>query len=527
MPGRLPGARAWRGERIGAATMRPTLGLTGLTVNAMTMIAPGAFLWITFQLQAAQTVPGGASTAADMWPGLALALGLAFLTALSYAELARVYPEAGAGSCYYFAERAFADQADARHRQLARPARIVAGWAAHLFYWLYPGVMAAAMATLATHLLAQLDVSLPVLARIGVAVAGSLLVGSIALRGVAGATTIAAAVTVIQLVALVGFSLLATAYRLSAPPSAAFVFPTAAAIVLPKDVTAVLLQATIASLMLVGFESATAFGAEARNPRRDVPRAVILALAVQGLLVYLLQYFAANIALSGALRLERDGQLLTGMDAAAASPAPIGDLTEQIATAMFGGVGVGLTVATALTVGLALLGTALAATSAGARITYAMARDGELPEPLGRLHVRYATPHAAIAAIVVVSAIVGAIGATSVVALTGVALASSLGTFVLYALTCLSSLVASRPGCSFVRHRLVPALGLVANALLLVAIFGMALASGGDVQTEATIALAIGAAWAATSAAYALARPAAPEVAGAAWREPRARLRSA
>ncbi|HLY76177.1 MAG TPA: APC family permease, partial [Planctomycetota bacterium] len=88
--------------------LKATLGLTGLTINAMALIAPGAFLWITIQLQAAQTVPGGtASTALDMWPGIVFALILAFLTALSYSELARVYPEAGTGSCYYFAEKAF------------------------------------------------------------------------------------------------------------------------------------------------------------------------------------------------------------------------------------------------------------------------------------------------------------------------------------------------------------------------------------------------------------------------------------
>ncbi len=42
--------------------MRPTLGLTGVTVNAMALIAPGAFLWITYQMQAAQAAPGGAGT---------------------------------------------------------------------------------------------------------------------------------------------------------------------------------------------------------------------------------------------------------------------------------------------------------------------------------------------------------------------------------------------------------------------------------------------------------------------------------
>src|SRR5579885_1570565 len=33
--------------------MKPTLGLTGVTINAMALIAPGAFLWTTYQLQAA------------------------------------------------------------------------------------------------------------------------------------------------------------------------------------------------------------------------------------------------------------------------------------------------------------------------------------------------------------------------------------------------------------------------------------------------------------------------------------------
>jgi APA family basic amino acid/polyamine antiporter len=31
--------------------MKPTVGLTGLTMNAMALIAPGAFLWLTFYIQ--------------------------------------------------------------------------------------------------------------------------------------------------------------------------------------------------------------------------------------------------------------------------------------------------------------------------------------------------------------------------------------------------------------------------------------------------------------------------------------------
>src|ERR1700730_13979725 len=195
-------------------TMVPTLGLTGVTVNAMALIAPGAFLWITFQLQAAQTVPGGTdSTALDMWPGIVFALILAFLTAMSYSELARVYPEAGAGSCYYFAEKAFVDKAELKHHRWARIAKLVTGWAAHLFYWVYPGVMVAFMATLIAYILGQFGMDVSVPAQMVIAVLFSIVVGYIAFRGVYGSTLTALVINVVQLVALVGFSAVAIWYR--------------------------------------------------------------------------------------------------------------------------------------------------------------------------------------------------------------------------------------------------------------------------------------------------------------------------
>jgi APA family basic amino acid/polyamine antiporter len=40
-----------------------------------------------------------------MWAGILAALALAFATAVSYSELAKLYP--GAGSSYLFAEQAF------------------------------------------------------------------------------------------------------------------------------------------------------------------------------------------------------------------------------------------------------------------------------------------------------------------------------------------------------------------------------------------------------------------------------------
>ena len=45
-------------ENTGEVKMTPTLGLTGLTMNAMALIAPGAFLWLTFFIQATTGTTG-------------------------------------------------------------------------------------------------------------------------------------------------------------------------------------------------------------------------------------------------------------------------------------------------------------------------------------------------------------------------------------------------------------------------------------------------------------------------------------
>src|ERR671932_1276150 len=131
---------------------KKTLGTTGVTINAMALIAPGAFLWITFQLQAAQTGPSGGTTAFNMWQGIVFALIVAFLTAISYAEMAKLYPDAGYGSAYYFAEKTFLDKETAKHYRWARISKLVTGWAAHLFYWVYPGVMVTFMAILVSYI---------------------------------------------------------------------------------------------------------------------------------------------------------------------------------------------------------------------------------------------------------------------------------------------------------------------------------------------------------------------------------------
>src|ERR1700760_4486958 len=164
-----------------APEMQQTLGLTGLTMNAMALIAPGAFLWLTFFLQAST-----GATAPSMWMGIVLALLLCLATAVCYAELAKLYP--GTGSSYYFAEQSFLNHQKAW--RYARLSKFIVGWGSHLYYWIYPGVMVAVMGQLCGYLVGTLWPSAMSASNPGpmfmafVAIAFSFAVAYIAYRGV-------------------------------------------------------------------------------------------------------------------------------------------------------------------------------------------------------------------------------------------------------------------------------------------------------------------------------------------------------
>jgi len=481
--------------------MKKTLGLTGVTVNAMALIAPGAFLWITYQLQAANK---GGDT--DMWTGIVAALIVAFLTAFSFSELARKYPEAGAGGSYYFAEKAFLDRDNSKHHRFARISKFLTGWAAHLFYWVYPGVMVAMMAVLVTYLLGQFGVTVPLPLQILIAVLFSIAVGFIAVRGITGSTNVAIAINVIQLVSLVGFSILAIMFRVKNPLGATqWVHPTFHSIVFPHSLGAMLFQSTIAILILVGFESSTSLAGEAINPKKDIPRGVILSLVIQGLFAYLLEYFAANYAVCEKLVFTNpDGTKVTGMAAAAASGAPIGDLIRLIGDSMLHGNGFALMLVIAVTVALAVLGTTLAAMNTAVRISFAMAQDNEMPSLLGALHGKHATPHVGVWILVIVSAILGAVGVVSVKALTGITLASNIGTFILYGLICGLTFIAFTGKSEFhsVKHAIIPFVGLLGNIALLLGIVIIGLTTGGDSTWSTKFALWMTGGWGLVSAIY-------------------------
>src|SRR5207302_5426931 len=128
---------------------------------------------------------------------------------------------------------------------------------------------------------------------------------------------------------LVGFAVLAIVFRLT-HPALNYARANPFSVVLPHNITNVLMQGTIAILLLVGFESVTALGAEAINPKKDVRRAILLSLAIQGAVAYVIEYFATNFFVNDALKTTVGKTVATGYAAAAASGAPIGDMLRYI-----------------------------------------------------------------------------------------------------------------------------------------------------------------------------------------------------
>jgi amino acid transporter len=567
-----------------APQMQATLGLTGLTSNAMALIAPGAFLWLTFYIQATT-----GTTAPTMWLGIFAALLLCLATAVAYAEISKLYP--GTGSSYYYAEQALLSRD--RFFKYARIVKFIVGWGSHLYYWVYPGVMVATTGIFVGYVVGFLYPTFlsgsnpgPVFMAM-VAVAFSFFVAWIAQKGAGASTAVNLAINIVQISALLVFSVLALGYRASHPTGTpgfqydsqtlatySYQFATAkdgstvrdssgaplplldtagkpvpfqvtypekdangnflthtsaASVIAPHKFSFVFIQATVAILILVGFESVTAMGGEAKNPTKHIPIAVIASLLIQGLICYLIEYFAANYFLNSGYT----------MQSAASSAAPIGDMMIIVGDALLGhGNGKYFMLAEAFTVFLALIGTTLSCMNTGARVTYAMGKDDEAPEHFGVLHARSLSPRNAIWALAVISAVIGVVAVSlafgdagapsdaSIAALPHgifssfgysthdkmsalpnslltIALTSNFGTFILYGLSCCLCIMAyhKRHDYNVVRHLLIPGFGLLANVVcmafyLISPIFGL------GTFKEPLLALGISAVWGAYGAIY-------------------------
>jgi amino acid transporter len=568
-----------------APQMQATLGLTGLTSNAMALIAPGAFLWLTFYIQATT-----GTTAPAMWLGIFAALLLCLATAVAYAEISKLYP--GTGSSYYYAEQALLSKDKAF--KYARVAKFIVGWGSHLYYWVYPGVMVATTGIFVGYVVGFLYPNFlsgsnpgPIFMAL-IAVVFSFFVAWIASKGAGASTAVNLAINIVQISALVVFSVLALGYRVSHPAGApgfqydgqslstyTYQFATnpkdgstirdasgaplplldsagkpvpftidypdqdasgnflthksAASVIAPHKFSFMFIQATVAILILVGFESVTSMGGEAKNPTKHIPIAVIASLLIQGVICYLFEYFAANYFLNSGYT----------MQSAAGSAAPIGDMMIIVGDGLLGqGHGKYFMLAEAFTVFLALIGTTLSCMNTGARVTYAMGKDDEAPEHFGILHAESLSPRRAIWTLAVISAIIGVVAVSLVFADAGaptdatiaalphgifssfgygshdqmaalpnslltITLTSNFGTFILYALSCFLCIVAfqGRSDYNVVLHLLIPGFGLLAN-LVCMAFYLISPVFGLGTFKEPLLALGISTIWGIYGAIY-------------------------
>jgi APA family basic amino acid/polyamine antiporter len=478
--------------------MKPTLGLTGITINAMALIAPGAFLWTTYQLQA---IPG---SAASMWASVFVATAIAMLTAVAYAQLANLYPDAGAGSSYYFAEAAILHKEEHRHFKYARLAKFIVGWASHLYYWVYPGVMVAFMGLVLSYIIQTFIPSFgtPV-EEVIICILFALIVGCISYVGVTGSTIANIIINVIQIIALVTFSLMAIIYR-TTHPAVHYLYANPLSVLVPHSFSGLLYQTTIAILLVVGFESATALAAEAKNPQRDIPRGVLFSLIIQAVVFYFFEYFATNFFVNTGYSSGSGKTLVTGFAAANASSTPIGDMAKIIGNALLGGNGVMFATLIAVTVVLALVGTTLSCLNTGVRVTYAMGKDTELPSVFGFLHGNFRTPHVGVIVLTLLSAIIGSYGVINADHLTQITLISNIGTFLLYGMTCIICIVAfaSVAGRSILNTLVFPALGAVLNVFMLCAVLYFSITGGGTIQSDTLIAVGVSVVWLIIGLAY-------------------------
>jgi basic amino acid/polyamine antiporter, APA family len=205
----------------------------------------------------------------------------------------------------------------------------------------------------------------------------------------------------------------------------------------PAGIRGVLEAAALLFFAYTGYARVATLGEEVHDPRKTIPRAIVVALATSFIL-----YVAVGVVAVGAIGAEAMGRTASPLQAAAATFPTKG--VSQI-------VGAG-----AMT---AMLGVLLSQVFGISRMVFAMARKRDLPHTLEYVHPAYAVPDRAIilvGAIIVVVALLGTL--KSIVA------AASFTILAYYTITNLAAL--RMPTEKKLYPNWIPALGLASCVVL-------------------------------------------------------------
>ena len=320
-----------------------------------------------------------AAQAAGSWllAGLAIAAFVAFANAGSTAQLAVRYPEAG-GAYRYGRER------------LGPWPGFLAGWG----FVIGKTASCAAMAITAAAYLVPAPWQRPV------AVAAVVVLVVVNVLGVTRTARVAT-VIVLAVVAVLAVVVAAGIVAWTGPEAASvglIATDAAGGASALGGAYGVLQAAALVFFAFAGYARIATLGEEVREPSRTIPRAIAIAFGI-----VVVVYAAVGTAALGALGPER----------LAASVAPLVDVVGAAGWAWAEPV-------VRVAAGVAALGALLALIAGVGRTGLAMARDGELPRALARVHPRFGVPHvaeltvgAAVVVLVVLVDLRGAIGFSS------------------------------------------------------------------------------------------------------------------
>ena len=363
--------------------------------------------------------PAAASAGSALLVALAIAAAVAFCNAMSSAQLAARYPTSGGTYIY--------------GRELLGP------WWGFAAGWSFVVGKTASSAAMALTFAAY---AVPTSWQKPTAMLAVIALTAIGYRGVTRTARVTRVIVVISLVTLAVVVAAGIAVVTNAPGEAASANPDLEAFQGAEPTVFGVLQASgILFFAFAGYARIATMGEEVRDPAKNIPRAIVLALALA-----IVVYAAVGVA------------LLSGLGAAslATSATPLADLVQES----------GWQAADPLVrfgAAAAALGALLGLIAGISRTGLAMARHGDLPSWLAAVHPRFATPYRAE---VVLAAVV--IMVILIADLRGAIAFSSFGVLLYYFVANLAAL--RQPADDRRYPRIIAGLGLVLCAVLVVSL---------------------------------------------------------
>lgn len=209
-----------------------------------------------------------------------------------------------------------------------------------------------------------------------------------------------------------------------------------------------------AFLSFIGFESASSLGEETKNPKKYIPIAIGSAVFVTGLF-YLLCSYAQVIGF---------GLDAAGLKAVSTSALPLTDLADKYMSKGFGTL-------LLLSASLSFFSCALGSACAGARMLFAMSKDGIMPRIMSNVHSKYKTPYVSLIFVVAISAIIQAAlyGKNGIEVFGYYGTIGALAILVSYIFTCIGGMVYfTKIKVWNAVHLIIPVLSIVALLYVLI-----------------------------------------------------------